>query len=32
MAQKLAEIPPGAQIPDNSYGAAFANKISVQCP
>ena len=32
MAQKLAEIPPGEQIPDNSYGAAFANKISVQCP
>ena len=32
MAQKLAEIPPGAQIPENSYGAAYANKILVQCP
>jgi ABC-type uncharacterized transport system substrate-binding protein len=32
MAQKLAEIPPDQQIPDNSYGAAFSNKISVQCP
>jgi len=32
MAQKLAEIPPGGQIPENSYGAAFANKISVKCP
>ena len=32
MAQKLAEIPPGGKIPDNSYGAAFSNKISVKCP
>jgi ABC-type uncharacterized transport system substrate-binding protein len=32
MAQKLAEIPPDQQIPDNSYGAAFSNKISVKCP
>jgi ABC-type uncharacterized transport system substrate-binding protein len=32
MAQKLAEIPPDGQIPDNSYGAAFSNKISVKCP
>ena len=32
MARKLAEIPPDQQIPDNSYGAAFSNKISVQCP
>ena len=32
MAQKRAEIPPDQQIPDNSYGAAFSNKISVQCP
>ena len=32
LAQRLAEIPPGGQIPDNSYGAAFSNKISVKCP
>ena len=32
MAQKLAEIPPDQQIPNNSYGAAFSNKISVKCP
>lgn len=32
MAQRLAEIPPGQQIPENSFGAAYANKISVQCP
>ena len=32
MARKLAEIPPEQQIPDNSYGAAFSNKISVKCP
>ena len=32
MAQKLAEIPPDGKIPDNSYGAAFSNKISVKCP
>ena len=32
MARKLAEIPPDQQIPDNSYGAAFSNKISVKCP
>ena len=32
MAQKLAEIPPVGKIPDNSYGAAFSNKISVKCP
>ncbi len=32
MAQKLAEIPPDGKIPDNSYGAAFSNKISVRCP
>jgi ABC-type uncharacterized transport system substrate-binding protein len=32
MAQKLAEIPPDQQIPDNSYGAAFSNKITVKCP
>jgi ABC-type uncharacterized transport system substrate-binding protein len=32
LAQRLAEIPPGGQIPENSFGAAFANKISVKCP
>lgn len=32
MARRLAEIPPDAKIPDNSYGAAFSNKISVKCP
>jgi ABC-type uncharacterized transport system substrate-binding protein len=32
MARRLAEIPPDQQIPDNSYGAAFSNKISVKCP
>jgi ABC-type uncharacterized transport system substrate-binding protein len=32
MAKKLAEIPPDGKIPDNSYGAAFSNKISVKCP
>ena len=32
MAQRLAEIPPDGKIPDNSYGAAFSNKISVKCP
>jgi ABC-type uncharacterized transport system substrate-binding protein len=32
MARKLAEIPPDQQIPDNSYGEAFSNKISVTCP
>jgi hypothetical protein len=32
MARRLAEIPPGGQIPADSYGAAFANKIAVRCP
>jgi ABC-type uncharacterized transport system substrate-binding protein len=32
MAQKLAEIPPDGKIPDDAYGAAFSNKISVKCP
>jgi len=31
MAQRLAEIPAGDQIPENSYGSQFANKISVKC-
>lgn len=32
LAQKLAEIPPGGQIPENTFGAQFANKLSVKCP
>ena len=32
MALKLAEIPPDGKIPDDTYGAAFSNKISVKCP
>ena len=32
MAQKLAEIPPGGQIPSESFGAQYANKLSVKCP
>ena len=32
MAKRLAEIPPDGKIPQNSYGAAFSNKISVKCP
>ena len=32
VARRLAEIPAGDTIPANSYGAQFANKISVKCP
>jgi ABC-type uncharacterized transport system substrate-binding protein len=32
IAEMLARIPPGQQIPENSYGAQFANKIMVKCP
>lgn len=32
LAQRLAAIPADGKIPVDSYGAAFANKISVQCP
>ena len=32
LAQRLSQIPPGQQIPDNSYGAQFSNKIAVKCP
>lgn len=32
MADKLALIPPDGKIPENSFGAAFANKINVRCP
>jgi ABC-type uncharacterized transport system substrate-binding protein len=31
LAKRLAEIPPGGTIPGGSYGAQFANKISVKC-
>ena len=32
MARRLAEIPPDGKIPENTYGAAFANKIVAKCP
>jgi ABC-type uncharacterized transport system substrate-binding protein len=32
MARRLLEIPPDQQIPQNSYGAQYANKIAVRCP
>ena len=32
MARRLAEIPPDGKIPQDTYGAAFSNKISVKCP
>jgi ABC-type uncharacterized transport system substrate-binding protein len=32
MARRLLEIPPDQKIPENSYGAQYANKISVKCP
>jgi ABC-type uncharacterized transport system substrate-binding protein len=32
MARRLAEIPADGKIPQDSYGAAFSNKISVKCP
>jgi len=32
MAQFLAQIPAGQQIPENSYGAQYANKVAVKCP
>ncbi len=32
IADRLSQIPPDQQIPANSYGAQFANKISVKCP
>ena len=31
MAQRLAQIAPDQQIPQDSYGAQFANKLSVKC-
>jgi ABC-type uncharacterized transport system substrate-binding protein len=32
MAQRLAQIGPSEQIPENTFGAQFANKIAVKCP
>lgn len=32
LAQRLAAIPADQQIPDNSFGAQFSNKIAVKCP
>ena len=32
LADKLAQILPDGKIPENSFGAAFANKINVRCP
>src|SRR5882724_1451395 len=32
MVKRLAEIPADGQIPADTYGAAFSNKISVKCP
>jgi ABC-type uncharacterized transport system substrate-binding protein len=32
MARRLLEIPPDQQIPENSYGSQYANKIAVKCP
>jgi ABC-type uncharacterized transport system substrate-binding protein len=32
LALRLSQIPPDGQVPQDSYGAQFANKISVKCP
>lgn len=32
MAQRLSQIGPSEQIPENTFGAQFANKIAVKCP
>jgi ABC-type uncharacterized transport system substrate-binding protein len=32
MAQRLAQIGPSEQIPENTFGAQFANKVAVKCP
>jgi ABC-type uncharacterized transport system substrate-binding protein len=32
LAQRLAQIPADQQIPANSFGAQFSNKIAVKCP
>jgi ABC-type uncharacterized transport system substrate-binding protein len=31
MAQRLSQIGPNEQIPENTFGAQFANKIAVKC-
>jgi ABC-type uncharacterized transport system substrate-binding protein len=32
LARRLAEIPPSGQIPADTFGQQFANKIQVKCP
>ena len=32
MADRLSKIGPNEQIPENTFGAQFANRISVKCP
>jgi ABC-type uncharacterized transport system substrate-binding protein len=32
LADRLSKIGPNEQIPENTFGAQFANKISVKCP
>ena len=32
MAQRLSQIGPNEKIPENTFGAQFANKIAVKCP
>jgi ABC-type uncharacterized transport system substrate-binding protein len=32
LADRLSKIGPSEQIPENSFGAQFANKIAVKCP
>jgi ABC-type uncharacterized transport system substrate-binding protein len=32
LAERLSKIGPSEQIPENSFGAQFANRISVACP
>jgi ABC-type uncharacterized transport system substrate-binding protein len=32
LADRLSKIGPSEQIPENSFGAQFANRISVKCP
>jgi ABC-type uncharacterized transport system substrate-binding protein len=32
LAQRLSQIGPNEQIPENTFGAQFANKIAVKCP
>ena len=32
LAHRLSKIGPNEQIPENTFGAQFANKIAVKCP